>query len=231
VTEPASALRPGGQQIVPRPARWTIGPPAPWEPDATVSLDEVLAAVPEHSGPLLPAFPGARHSAVLLTLADGPHGPEVLLTRRSWELRHHRGEISFPGGRMDPGETPTDTALREAHEEVGLEPDDVDVRGELTHLSTVVSRSYIVPKVATVAERRELHGRTMEVDRVMWVPLRELTRPDTYRSEVWGLGPVDRTLHFFHLDDETVWGATARILVDLLERCLPAAVPADAHGG
>jgi 8-oxo-dGTP pyrophosphatase MutT (NUDIX family) len=160
---------------------------------------------------------------VLLALADGPDGPEVLLTRRSWELRHHRGEISFPGGRIDPGETPTDTALREAHEEVGLDPGSVEVRGELTHLNTVVSRSYIVPKVATVDARHELTGRTMEVDRVMWVPLSELTRPDTYRSEVWGIGPGDRTLHFFHLDDETVWGATARILVDLLERCLPPA--------
>ena len=73
---------------------------------------------------------------------------------------------------------------------------------------------------ATVAERFELSGQTMEVDRVMWVPLSEFTRPDTYRAEVWGVGAVERTLHFFHLDDETVWGATARIIVDLLERAL-----------
>lgn len=216
----ADQLRPGGHQIIPRPEQWSYGPPAPWEPDSSPTLDAALKAVPDHGGPMLPAFEGARHSAVLLTLADGPVGPEVLLTRRSWEMRHHRGEVSFPGGRIDPGETPTETALREAHEEVGLDPDAVDVHGELPHLNTVVSRSYIVPKVATVAERFELTGQTMEVDRVMWVPLRELTRPDTYRSEVWGFGAVERTLHFFHLDDETVWGATARILVDLLERAL-----------
>jgi len=213
-------LRPGGRQIVPRPASWKPGPPPPWQPGAAATLDTVLAHVPTVSGPLVPEFAGARHSAVLLTLTDGHEGPEVLLTRRSWELRHHRGEISFPGGRMDPGETPTDTALREANEEVGLDPDAVSVRGELTHLNTVVSRSYIVPKVATVAEPVELHGRTLEVDRVLWVPLAELTRPDTYRSEVWGYGSVERTLHFFHLDDETVWGATAAILVDLLTRVL-----------
>jgi 8-oxo-dGTP pyrophosphatase MutT (NUDIX family) len=180
----------------------------------------VLTAVPETDRPSLPSFPNARHSAVLIALAPGPDGPEVLLTRRSWAMRSHRGEISFPGGRTDPGETPLQTALREAHEEVGLPPDAVDVRGELEHLNTVVSRSYIVPKVATVAEPLALQARTMEVDRVLWVPLREFTRADTYRSEVWGIGPTDRTLHFFELDDETVWGATAHMLVDLLTRAL-----------
>ncbi len=75
-----------------------------------------------------------------------------------------------------------------------------------------------MPKVATVATALDLRAQTMEVDRVMWVPLSELTRPDTYRSEVWGTGPTGRTLHFFELDDETVWGATAHMLVDLLTR-------------
>lgn len=157
---------------------------------------------------------------MLITLAEGESGPEVLLTRRSWELRSHRGEMSFPGGRTDPGETPVQAALREAHEEVGLDPSVVTVHGELEHLNTVVSRSYIVPKVATVGEPLPLEAQTMEVDRVMWVPLAEFTRPDTYRSEVWGMGPTDRTLHFFELDDETVWGATAHMLVDLLRRAL-----------
>jgi 8-oxo-dGTP pyrophosphatase MutT (NUDIX family) len=133
-------------------------------------------------------------------------------------MRDHSGEISFPGGRADAGETPVETALREAHEEVGLEPDLVTVHGELSHLDTVVSRSYIVPKVGTVAEPLPLTARTTEVDRVLWVPLAEFTRSDTYRSEVWAVGSVERTLHFFELDDETVWGVTARILVDLLTR-------------
>jgi 8-oxo-dGTP pyrophosphatase MutT (NUDIX family) len=199
---------------------WSEGPAAPWRPGATASIDDVLASVPDHEGPLLPAFPGARHSAVLVLLHDGPAGPEVLLTRRSWELRHHRGEVSFPGGRMDPGETPLDTALREAHEEVGLDPDLVRAHGELEHLNTVVSRSYIVPKVATIDRPPPLRGHYPEVDRVLWVPLAELTRPDTYRSERWGTAGVDRVLHFFHLDDETIWGATAHMLVDLLRRTL-----------
>jgi mutator protein MutT len=215
-----SGSRAGGRQVVPRPDDWRPGPPPPWQPGAAPTLERVLEVVPEHDQALLPAFAGARHSAVLVAVTEGSDGPEVLLTRRSWDLRHHRGEVSFPGGRMDPGETPTDAALREAHEEVGLEPGDVEVLGELTHLNTVVSRSYIVPKVATVPERVELVGQTMEVDRVLWVPLAELTRPDTYHSEQWVIGPTERVLHFFQLDDETIWGATAHILVDLLSRAV-----------
>jgi peroxisomal coenzyme A diphosphatase NUDT7 len=229
VTRPHA--RPGGSQIVPRPEGWELGPPAPWAADASTTLEQVLEVVPEHDAPLLPAFPGARHSAVLLALTDGPDGPEVLLTRRSWELRHHRGEVSFPGGRMDAGETPTETALREAHEEVGLAPDAVEIAGELTHLNTVVSRSYIVPKVATVPSRLDLTAQTMEVDRVMWVPLREFTRPDTYHSERWGFEGTSRILHFFELDDETVWGATAHILVDLLTRAIGRTDPGDGRDG
>ena len=143
---------------------------------------------------------------MLVLLTDVGDGPEVLLTRRSWEMRTHRGEVSFPGGRMDPGETALDTALREAHEEVGLDPELVTVRGELDHLNTAVTRSYIVPKVGTVPERLDLRAQTSEVERVLWVPLAEFTRDGAYRSEHWGDPPLDRMLHFFELEDETVGG-------------------------
>jgi 8-oxo-dGTP pyrophosphatase MutT (NUDIX family) len=212
------APRRGGRQIVPRPDHWEPGPPPPFRIGATPTLRDVLAAVPAVDEPMLPAFPNARHSAVLIVLTDGPSGPEVLLTRRSWELRNHKGEVSFPGGRMDSGETPAETALREAYEEVGLDPSLVTLHGELEHLNTVVSRSYIVPKVATVAVAPPLTPHAAEVERVFWLPLTELTRPGTYRSERWGNRPLDHVLHFFELDDETVWGATARMLVDLLTR-------------
>jgi 8-oxo-dGTP pyrophosphatase MutT (NUDIX family) len=176
--------------------------------------------VPQVTRPLLPAFRDSRHSAVLVVLTDGDAGPETLLTRRSWEMRTHRGEVSFPGGRMDPGESALDTALREAHEEVGLEAELVTVRGELDHLNTAITRSYIVPVVGTVPERLDLQAQTAEVERVLWVPLREFTRDGAYRSEHWGEPPLDRVLHFFELEDETVWGATARIITDLLQRAL-----------
>lgn len=209
-----------GRQVIPRPPVWAIGPAAPWPVAAAPTLAQVLQAVPNVTRALLPAYGDSRHSAVLVLLTDVGVGPEVLLTRRSWEMRTHRGEVSFPGGRMDPGETALETALREAHEEVGLDPGSVTVRGELDHLNTAVTRSYIVPKVGTVPERLDLRAQTSEVERVLWVPLAEFTREGAYRSEHWGESPLDRTLHFFELEDETVWGATARIIADLLQRAL-----------
>ena len=202
--------------MVPRPAQWALGPAGGWGP---VDPDDrqLLGVVSETDGPLQPAFTGARHSAVLVTLSF-EHGPEVLLTRRSRHLSNHRGEMSFPGGRLDEGETATQAALREAEEEVGLDPSSVRVIGELDHLNTVVSRSYIFPKVAVVDGRPDLGPASEEVERVMWVPLDDLVSPLTYHSEVWGRPPTDRLLHFFELEDETVWGATAHVLVDLLDR-------------
>ena len=111
--------------------------------------------------------------------------------------------------------------MREAWEEVALDPADVELIGELDHLSTVVSRSYIVPLVARLPGPLPLAAASPEVERVLWLPLAELVRPDTYRSERWGRAPTDRLLHFFELDDETIWGATAHMLVDLLSRLDP----------
>ncbi len=216
-TRPAGVhRRPGGDQTIPPPANTVEEFDTPWRPGATWTVDDLTRPVVETAAPMLPTFPDARRSAVLLLLSDGPDGAEVLLTRRSMELRNHKGEISFPGGRCDPGESPMQTALRETHEEVGLEPHRPTVVGELSHISTIVSRSYIVPVVATLDQRLDLAPQTMEADRVMWTPLAELTRPGTYHRERWGRAPLDRPLHFFHLDDETVWGATAHMLVELL---------------
>jgi 8-oxo-dGTP pyrophosphatase MutT (NUDIX family) len=208
--------RRGGGQQIPRPDVFSEHHEPLWPDGTQWSLGDVVARVSDRSGPVLPAFADARVSAVLIALVDGDDGPEVLLTRRSMSMRNHRGEISFPGGRLDPGETPIETALREAHEEVGLDPALPTIVGELAHLNTIVSRSYIVPIVSVLDHRPDLQPLTGEVDRVLWTPLGELARPGTYRLERWGTPPFDRSLHFFELDDETVWGATAHMLVDLL---------------
>ena len=172
-----------------------------------------------------PTFEGARPSAVLVALADGPHGAEVLLTKRAKHLRNHAGEISFPGGRLETGESAVQAAIREAHEEVALSPEAVRVRGQLSHLSTVVSRSYIVPLVACLAEHPTLTADSTEVERIIWVPLIELIQVNTYREEWWGTPPFDRRMDFFELDDETIWGATARMLHELL--CVAYGPPAN----
>jgi 8-oxo-dGTP pyrophosphatase MutT (NUDIX family) len=213
--------RAGGAQIIPRPENWRIGDPAPWagvaDGSQPIPAADALEAVTRLGGPHpMEPLADARPSAVLIALLDGPHGAEVLLTRRGWHLSNHKGEISFPGGRMDPGETPTETALREALEEVQLDPSLVEVHGELSHLSTVVSKSYIVPVVAQLRERPQLHAATSEVDRILFVPLAELTRADTYRQEIWQHHQGEWPISFFELDDETIWGATGRMLAQLL---------------
>lgn len=218
--------RPGGDQIIPRPERWRLGDEPAWvgKHDGTqvVPLASVLEPVVNRGlGTSIDPVPhDAKASAVLIALWEDEQGAEVLLTKRSWEMRNHKGEISFPGGRLDPGETPVDAAIREAHEEVGLDPSLVEVVGELDHISTVVSKSFIVPIVAKLDTRPDVAAMTGEVQRVLHVPLHELYRPDTYRQEIWWRPPVEWPIHFFELDDETIWGATGRMLVQLLSLCV-----------
>ncbi len=221
----------GGAQIIPRPDRWAPGLPAPWsgrptprrfELGAVVTAVAGLGGLERRGGGDLPPFPDAQPSAVLVALHDGRLGAEVILTRRSWALRNHRGEISFPGGRLDPGETPETGALREAHEEVRLDPELVELIGRLPSLSTVVSRSHIVPVVGRLEARPRLEPAADEVERILHVPLAELAQPGVFREERWGTAPLERAVYFFELEDETIWGATARILVDLLQVVLAA---------
>lgn len=216
--------RPGGDQIVPQPSKRRDAGPAVW--DGLVSdlslqairthLDERVSAVGITSSPRS----DERISAVMGLLVEGPHGAEILLTRRSRSMSNHGGEISFPGGRVDEGESIVDAALRETWEEVGIPPHSVEVHTELSPLSTFVSRSYIVPVVASVNERPELRLNSAEVDRAFWVPLAELVRSDTFSWEWWTFDLSEQTgerpMYFFHLDDETIWGATARMLYELL---------------
>jgi peroxisomal coenzyme A diphosphatase NUDT7 len=218
----SSQWRGGGAQRIPRPQGWDYGGAAPWvDRVRALSVADVVVAVTKRGSIDRPApVDTLRESAVLVALVDGPEGAEVLLTRRSQTLTSHRGEISFPGGRVDPGETFEAAALREAHEEVALDPAVAQVRGRLDPISTMVSRSYIVPVVATLERRPSLHPAVGEVDRIMWVPLAELTRADTFREEVWHVDGDPRQIFFFELDDETIWGATARVLHQLLRVAL-----------
>jgi len=186
-----------------------------------MSTAAVAAAVADHQAEEpIPPSGTVRQAAVLVALADGPDGAEVLLTRRAQTLSSHRGEISFPGGRVDPGETFEAAALREAFEEVALDPTVVVVHGRLDPISTMTSGSFIVPIVGTLDGRPDLWPAAAEVERIMWVPLVELTRTDTFREELWHFDSAPRPMFFFELDDETIWGATARILHQLLRVAL-----------
>lgn len=162
----------------------------------------------------------ARASAVVAPIYAGDDGlATVVLTRRSWALRSHTGEVSFPGGAHDPDDPDLwATACREAHEEIGLDPATIRPIGELHHLATVTSRSFIVPYVGLLDDPPVLDANPHEVDAILHVSLAELLHDDVYRQERWGIGGVARSIHFFELYGDTVWGATGAMLVDLLSR-------------
>ena len=163
---------------------------------------------------LPPPPASARKSAVLMLVADGPRGPEMVLIERAHDMRSHAGQVAFPGGAADPGDDgPAATALREAQEEIGLDPAGVEVVGELDHLSTITSGSYIVPFVGILAGRPDdLVANPDEVAHIIHVPLAELLAEEVYREEVWSFEEAERPIFFFELVGDTVWGATASML-------------------
>jgi 8-oxo-dGTP pyrophosphatase MutT (NUDIX family) len=158
-----------------------------------------------------------RASAVLAPLYEHDGETIVILTRRAQTLRTHRGEVSFPGGGAEPGDVDLwATALRESWEEIGLDPSLVTRIGELDHLQTVTSRSYILPFVGVLPGRPDLVADPAEVELVVHVPLRELLTDGVHHEERWGLPPLDHPVHFFEVVGDTIWGATAAMLVNLL---------------
>lgn len=214
-------MRPGGQQRIPRPAEWQPGGPPPWaDADLTPirSFESVVERLSAHAPRSIDteAAQQARPSAVLVTLHPGIDGVEVVLTKRASHLKNHRGEISFPGGRVEPDESVPEAALREAVEEVSMPSHDVKLVGELDHILTVVSSSYIVPVVGTLDYRPSLVASENEVDRIMHVPLHDLVRHDTFREEHWTTPYGKMNVFMYHLDDETIWGATARVLTQII---------------
>jgi 8-oxo-dGTP pyrophosphatase MutT (NUDIX family) len=171
------------------------------------------------SSPLI-ELPGidVRPSAVLCALFEEDGETHVVLTRRSSQLRSHTGQVSFPGGRLEEGEAPLAAALREAAEEVGIDPADVEILGQLSPLATVSSGAGITPFVGALPGRPMLHPNPAEVERAFDVPLAELVTDGVYHVELWELPGVGwREMYLFDLPGDMVWGATARMLGELLD--------------
>jgi len=157
-----------------------------------------------------------REAAVLVPVVTGEEA-HVLFTKRADHLPDHPGQMSFPGGGREPGDADLQaTALREAREEIGLPPGDADILGRLDDIRTVTGYS-VRPFVGTVPDR-EYTPCDEEVAEVALLRVEDLIDLDHYRSECRDHPHYGTTrLHFFTVDGYTVWGATARMLVQFLE--------------
>lgn len=158
----------------------------------------------------------AVEAAVLIPIYTDGRGDVVIFTERSVDLRKHPGEISFPGGRRDPGEELVTTALREAEEEIGLPRHLVEIVDELPSFGTFVSGFRITPYVGRIPAALSWTIHEREVARVLELPVAAL-RAGHRRERLLRKGVPIRT-DAYTVDGELVWGATARILTELLDR-------------
>jgi 8-oxo-dGTP pyrophosphatase MutT (NUDIX family) len=159
-----------------------------------------------------------RAAAVLVGLVDRGAGEQALLTRRTEGLRHHGGQISFPGGRIEASDAdPVAAALREATEEIGLHPAQASVLGYLDPLSTITG-FHVYPVVAQIAPDFVAQRDPSEVEEVFEVPLSFLLEPANARRVELEFRGARRSVLEFQFNHWRVWGATASMLVNLRER-------------
>lgn len=158
---------------------------------------------------------GTRRAAGLILVFEAP-APTLVLTVRSHALPQHAGQVSLPGGAVEPGESLDQAALREAHEEIGLDPDAVRVIGLLTPLHIPVSGFALHPVVATIDGRPGLRAEHGEVARILEAPVGELADPARIVLTTGQRDGVEYDVPSFDVDGERVWGATAMVLAELL---------------
>ena len=193
------------------------------QPGLTVPIDQLLL-VRDRAGQFVRRFEppegiAPRLGAVLALLYPDGDDLRLPLTVRSEHLRSHRGEVSLPGGSIDPGEDgPIPAALRECHEELGVDPALVTVWGTLSSFYIQPSNFQITPVVGFCAQLPALLLNRAEVSAVITVTLRELLDPATVMVEQRQLRGIDATVPYFAIDGHKVWGATAVVLSEFVAR-------------
>jgi 8-oxo-dGTP pyrophosphatase MutT (NUDIX family) len=183
----------------------------------TSDVDALRAALLEPEEAEAMDAHGRTEAAVLVPIFGWPGEPGLVFTERRQDLRRHAGEISFPGGRRDhAGESLLRTALREADEEIGLDPEAVEVVGALPPIGTFVTSYKVHPFVGLIGDLREFEPNPDEVETVLAFTIEELRKSFAMRRLVRRGVPI-RTPTYL-IGEHLIWGATARILGDLLTR-------------
>lgn len=184
---------------------------------------------PDDEPPALPdqdRYAELRHAAVLVLLAGDPASPEILYVRRSDHLKQHAGEIGFPGGSIEDGEDAPQAALREAQEEVALDPASVRILGSCSPVVTFSSGFSIQPVVGVCESRPDLSRDGIEIERIIWIPLQNLLAPNVWhRDAVYHVCGQRIQGWEYPVAGERMWGATARITRQLLHRLHPQMLP------
>ncbi|MGD9807068.1 MAG: CoA pyrophosphatase [Deferribacterales bacterium] len=157
-----------------------------------------------------------RVAAVLVPIVFTESGCNIIFTKRLGELKHHGGEVSFPGGKHDSDDDSLMmTALRETYEEIGIEPAEVRVLGTLDdELSRWGHR--VTPFVGLI-ENPQFKMQATEVDKIYSVPVSHLMRDDVYYTETWLRNNTKRLVHFYRYKDDIIWGLTAKITRKFME--------------
>lgn len=160
----------------------------------------------------------AKHGGVLLLLYPQQGELHLVLTQRTDRLPNHKGQVSFPGGACDPGESFMETALREAEEELGIDPAQVQVLGELTPLYISASNFCIHPVVGYTPSPPVFRPNPREVAKVLQVPVTGFLDPATVHEETWPWRGIKMRVPYFLIEGEyKVWGATAMVLAEFAE--------------
>lgn len=176
-----------------------------------------FAPAPARTGWKAGHFPeDARIAAALLLIYDSPGGAAIPLTVRASGLTRHAGQISLPGGATDPGETLAQTALREAQEEIGIDPSSVHVLGELTPVHVLVSGFTLHPVVGVTHQRPVFRAAAGEVDEILEVTLDRLRDASHIRRGTRVREGIAVEYPYFDLLGHQVWGATAMVLGEFI---------------
>jgi len=163
-----------------------------------------------------PGSDNYRNSSVLVPIVTWKEELEIMFTLRTPGIKHG-GQISFPGGGKEGDETIEETALREAHEETGLKPDNVEVIGNLTPLYVNHSENMVTPVVGFIKKNQEFCANPNEVDEIFTVPISKLIDTDFAKTENWKLHDLDYSIPLWDIHDVPLWGATAMMLSEFVE--------------